>query len=83
MMDREGKPAHRIHQRELLCHHDGVKRQETERRKLVLEAALFLCGKRAADVFPCREDRRRNPHNAARTELKLNTGPFLSPSVKL
>lgn len=47
-----GKRTHGIHQRELLRHHDGVKGQETESRKLVLEAALFLSGERAADVFP-------------------------------
>lgn len=54
-LKKKRKHAHRIHEGELLCHHYGVKRQEAESRKLVLKAALFLCGKRAADVFPCRE----------------------------
>lgn len=52
---KERKETHRIHEGELLRHHYGVKRQEAEGRKLVLKAALFLRGKRAADVVPWRE----------------------------
>lgn len=48
------KRPHRVHERELLGDHDGVKRQEAESRKFILKAALFLRGERAADVFPCR-----------------------------
>lgn len=54
---RERKHPHRVHERELLGHHDGVKRQETKSRKLVLKAALFLSGKRATDVFPWKENK--------------------------
>lgn len=49
---KKGKHANRVHERELLRHHDGVKRQEAQSRKLVLKATLFLCGERAADIFP-------------------------------
>lgn len=58
--EKGGEQTHSIHQCELLRHHDGVKGQETESRKLVLEAALFLRGKRAADVFPWGEQAKRN-----------------------
>lgn len=58
--DRKGKHAHRIHERELLCHHNGVKRQETKSRKLVLKATFFLRGKRAANVLPWREFKKKH-----------------------
>lgn len=43
--------AHRVHQRELLGHHDGVEGQEAEGGQLVLKAALLLRGERAAQVL--------------------------------
>lgn len=74
--ERKGKHAHRVHERELLGHHDWVKRQETKSRKFVLKAALFLRCKRAADVFPWRD--KNTSFSQHRLELSLTyTDPTL------